>query len=82
MTNSRLATRALRRAHRAYVHVTPNDSAAYLFELDASGRVVVASMRDAAVGARMTLTNVDLPLVSLDLGEDAARYQTYAVLPR
>ena len=41
----------------------------------------MASMRDAA-GARMTLTNVDLPLVSLDLGEDSARYQTYAVLPR
>ena len=63
------------------IHVTPNDGAAYLFELDASGRVVVASMRDDA-GARMTLTNVDLPLVSLDLGEDSARYQTYAVLPR
>jgi hypothetical protein len=39
-------------------------------------------MRDDAVGARLTLTNVGLPLVSLDLGEDAARYQTYAVLPR
>ena len=63
------------------IHVTPNDGAAYLFELDASGRVVVASMRDDA-GARMTLTNVDLPLVSLDLGADAARSQTYAVLPR
>jgi hypothetical protein len=63
------------------IHVTPNDGAAYLFEMDASGRVVVASMRDDA-GARMTLTNVDLPLVSLDLGEDSARYQTYAVLPR
>ncbi len=63
------------------IHVTPNDGVAYLFELDASGRVVVASMRDDA-GARMTLTNVDLPLVSLDLGEDSARYQTYAVLPR
>ena len=63
------------------LHVTPNDGVAYLYELDASGRVVVASMRDGA-GVRMTLTNVDLPLVSLDLGEDAARYQTYAVLPR
>jgi len=64
------------------IHVTPNDGAAYLFELDASGRVVVASMRDDDVGARLKLTNVDLPLVSLDLGVDAARYQTYAVLPR
>jgi hypothetical protein len=63
------------------VHVTPNDGVAYLFELDASGRVVVASMH-AGTGARMTLTNVDLPLVSLDLGEDSAGYQTYAVLPR
>ena len=63
------------------IHVTPNDGVAYLFEMDASGRVVVASMRDDA-GARMTLTNVDLPLVSLDLGEDSARSQTYAVLPR
>jgi hypothetical protein len=63
------------------IHVTPNDGVAYLFDLDTSGRVVVASMRDAA-GARMTLTNVDLPLVSLDLGEDSARYQSYAVLPR
>lgn len=63
------------------IHVTPNDGVAYLFELDASGRVVVASMRDDP-GARMTLTNVDLPLVSLDLGEDSARYQTFAVLPR
>jgi hypothetical protein len=64
------------------IHVTPNDGAAYLYELDASGRVVVASMRDDDVGARLTLTNVDLPLVSMDLGVDAARYQTYAVLPR
>ncbi len=64
------------------IHVTPNDSAAYLYELDASGRVVVASMRDDEVGARLKLTNVDLPQVSLDLGVDAARYQTYAVLPR
>jgi hypothetical protein len=64
------------------IHVTPNDGVAYLYELDASGRVVVASMRDDEVGARLTLTNVDLPLVSLDLGADAARYQTYAVLPR
>ena len=63
------------------IHVTPNDGVAYLFEMDASGRVVVASMRDDA-GARMTLTNVDLPLVSLDLGEDSTRYQTSAVLPR
>jgi hypothetical protein len=63
------------------IHVTPNDGAAYMYELDASGRVVVASMRDDA-GARLTLTNVDLPLVSLDLGEDAARAETYAVLPR
>jgi VCBS repeat-containing protein len=64
------------------IHVTPNDGAAYLFELDASGRVVVASMRDDDIGARLTLTNVDQPLVSLDLGQDAARYRTYAVLPR
>jgi hypothetical protein len=64
------------------IHVTPNDGAAYLYELDASGRVVVASMRDDDVGARLKLTNVDLPQVSMDLGIDAARYQTYAVLPR
>ena len=63
------------------IHVTPNDGRKHNWPLQ-RGRVVVASMRDAAVGARMTLTNVDLPLVSLDLGEDAARYQTYAVLPR
>lgn len=63
------------------IHVTPNDGVAYLFELDASGRVVAASMRDGD-SARMTLTNVDLPQVSLDLGADSARYQTYAVLPR
>jgi len=63
------------------IHVTPNDGVVYLFELDASGRVVVASMRDGAT-ARMTLTNVDLPLVSMDLGDDSARYQSYAVLPR
>jgi hypothetical protein len=63
------------------IHVTPNDGVAYMFELDASGRVVAASMGDTA-GTRMTLTNVDLPLVSLDLGEDSARSQTFAVLPR
>jgi Bacterial Ig domain len=63
------------------IHVTPNDGVAYLFDLDASGRVVVASMREGA-SARMKLTNVDLPLASLDLGEDSAQYQTFAVLPR
>jgi hypothetical protein len=63
------------------IHVTPNDGVAYLLEMDASGRVAATSMREGA-GARMTLTNVDLPLVSLDLGEDAARSDTYAVLPR
>ena len=30
------------------IDVTPNDGVAYLFEMDASGRVVVASMRDGA----------------------------------
>lgn len=71
-----------RDALNATMHVTPYDEVAYLYELDASGRVVVASMRDDQVGARLKLTNVDFPLVSLDLGVDAARYQTYAVLPR
>jgi hypothetical protein len=50
--------------------------------LNASGRVAVASMRNDVDGARLKLANVDLPLVSLDLDEDAARFQTFAVLPR
>ena len=63
------------------IHVTPSmDSSTFSSWMVGPRRGGVDARR--RVGARMTLTNVDLPLVSLDLGEDAARYQTYAVLPR